>query len=65
MTTQTKPLPIRYATTAAIPVGYNFARAMPNTIVPQWFEAARTAKNATHRLYRSNSGAVMRTVYIA
>lgn len=56
---------IRYATTVAIPAGYNFARAMPNATFPQWFEAARTAKNATHRLYRAKSGAVLRTVYIA
>jgi hypothetical protein len=62
MPTQTKPLPIRYATTAAIPARYNFAQAMPNAIVPQYWLARANHANATHRIYRAASGAALRTV---
>lgn len=64
MPTQTKPAPIRYATTAAIPARYNFAQAMPNATFPQYWLARANHTNATHRIYRANSGAVLRTVHL-
>jgi hypothetical protein len=60
MTTKTP----RYETPKAIPARYNFARAMPNATLPQYWVAASTAANATHRLYRGASGSVTRVVYI-
>lgn len=62
MPTQTKPTPIRYATTAAIPARYNFAQAMPNAILPKYWLARATHAKATHRIYRASSGAELRTV---
>ncbi|MBM3366351.1 MAG: hypothetical protein FJY48_11715 [Betaproteobacteria bacterium] len=57
--TNTSTARIRYATTKAIPVGYNYARAMPNATFPKWFEAARKWSTATHQLHRDKSGAVL------
>jgi hypothetical protein len=60
MTTKTA----RYETPKTIPARYNFARAMPNATLPQYWVAASKPASATHRLYRGASGSVTRVVYI-
>lgn len=62
MITSTPRTPVRYASIKDIPSRYNFAEAMPNATFPEYWLARTGYAKATHRIFRTINGTVLRTV---